>query len=159
MVEVTSIYGTSIWVRITPDADFKNNGYYYEVYRDENGDSDPIDFGCTYDQSYDRSLDYACDMAERLDYNPYTPQRWTEIKAINKWFYFSMNYESDFIKKCWSDKPNLASHLQGKFDDYYERYGSDAVMNVFYAALDWGNRKRLLDWVLTNYNDEQKVPY
>lgn len=74
--------------------------------------------------------------------------------AINKWFYFSMNYPDRFIDKCWIDNPGLAAHLTGKFKLYYDDYGPYGVINAFYAALDEGNRKKLLMWVLNNYYDE-----
>lgn len=68
MVEVESLYGFPIWVSIIADADFAQYGYYYEIFRDENGDV-LLDYGNTYDQNYDDSLEYACGIAERLEFN------------------------------------------------------------------------------------------
>ncbi len=67
MVEVISIYGTQLWVRILPDADFETYGYYYEIYLDENGDS-LLDSGDTYDKDYDSALEWACNWAEQIEY-------------------------------------------------------------------------------------------
>lgn len=75
-------------------------------------------------------------------------------KAINKFFYFSMNYPYNFIEEVWKDEPGLASHLRAKFDDLYERKGSYGVINAFYAELDGTNRMKLMLWVLDNRKDD-----
>ena len=69
MVEVISLSGP-VFVRITEDADFEHYGYYYEVYADGNCDR-LLDFGNTYDrnESYDDALEWACNIAERSEYN------------------------------------------------------------------------------------------
>lgn len=81
--------------------------------------------------------------------------------AINKWVYFALNYPSDFIEKVWGErKPyNLTDHLIGKFNDYYDRYGSNGAVTAFYANLDQSNQIKLMDWVMSNYNDEQKLRF
>lgn len=79
-----------------------------------------------------------------------------QFDAINKWFFFCMNYPHDFIKSCWADDPGLAEHFEKKFGFLYDRYGSSAVMTEFFAELSWGNRKKLLTWVFENFNDEQE---
>lgn len=79
-----------------------------------------------------------------------------QLDAINKWFFFCMNYPHDFIQSVWADTPGLAAHFESKFNGIYDSRGSDAAMTVFYAELSWGNRKKLLDWVLENYSGEQK---
>ncbi len=79
------------------------------------------------------------------------------IEGINKWIFFAMNYPHDFIERCWEDDKNLARHLQAKFDYYYKTYGCRAVMNTFFCALSGNNRKRLMTWVIENYNDELKI--
>ena len=70
--------------------------------------------------------------------------------GIHKWVYFCMNYPYDFISKCWSDEPNLVSHLEEKFADY------DYDMNRFYCGLDMFNMRKLLFWVIENYDSESK---
>ena len=67
MYEVTSTYGFPIWVCLTPDADFERYGYFYQIYKDENGDC-LIDWGNTYDQDYDSSFEWVCTIAERLEF-------------------------------------------------------------------------------------------
>ena len=81
------------------------------------------------------------------------------MTAINKWVFFCMNYPYDFIDKVWADETWLAKHLKGKFDYYYDQYGSRAVMNTFYCELDGENKRKLMSWVLDNYNDEQKLRF
>lgn len=81
------------------------------------------------------------------------------MTAINKWVFFCMNYPYDFIDKVWADETWLAKHLKGKFDYYYDQYGSRAVMNTFYCELDGENKQKLMSWVLDNYNDEQKLRF
>ena len=80
--------------------------------------------------------------------------------AINKFMYFALNYDPYFIDKVWGErKPyTLSDHLWNKFDGYYEDCGPYGVILKFYAELDWGNRIKLLNWVMDNYKDEQKLP-
>lgn len=79
--------------------------------------------------------------------------------AINKWVFFCMNYPYNFIEQVWAGETLLAEHLKGKFNHYYDTYGSRAVMNTFYCELDGTNKQKLLSWVLDNYNDEQKLRF
>ena len=81
--------------------------------------------------------------------------------AINKWQYFMYNYPYNFIESVWGErKPyNLTDHLSNKFDALYESKGSYGVIPAFYAELDGNNKKRLMEWVLNNYNDEQKLNF
>lgn len=81
------------------------------------------------------------------------------MTAINKWVFFCMNYPYDFIEKAWEGNTILINHLKGKFNAYYDAYGSRAVMNTFYCELDGNNKKILLEWVLDNYDDEQKLSF
>lgn len=94
------------------------------------------------------------------------------IQAIQKFFYFSMNYQSrwynwetifgekrtdylpDFIMSVnWGcNRP----HMIGKWMSI-EDSDSYGRMNRFYAELDNRNRKALLEWVMANYNDEPKL--
>lgn len=80
--------------------------------------------------------------------------------AINKWMYFIYNYPYNFIELVWGErKPyNLTDHLSNKFDAYYKSVGAYGVIPKFYAELDWENRTKMMQWVMDNYNDEQKIP-
>ena len=72
---------------------------------------------------------------------------------INKFVMFGFNFPSvDFIDDVWSDDPNLAKHLKDKFMGYYDKYGSHAVMSMFYANLSGGNQRKLEDWIINNYS-------
>lgn len=97
----------------------------------------------------------------------------TAMTAINKWFYYAMNYpvvevevadykgtRKEYLPDFFNAFPlHSRGHLAGKWNAYYEDYGSRAVLMVFYGELDWSNRKLLMEWVLNNYNDEQKMSF
>lgn len=80
--------------------------------------------------------------------------------AINKWMFFIYNYDPYFIEKVWGKREqyNLTDHLCKKFDALYESKGVYGVIPAFYGELDWGNRIKLMEWVMDNYNSEQKLP-
>lgn len=78
------------------------------------------------------------------------------IKAINKFAFYNYNFEYNFIKKVWGEGP-LADHLQSKFNALYERYGAMGCLLAFYAELDSSNKVKLLQYIVENYNDEQKL--
>ena len=93
--------------------------------------------------------------------------------AINKWFYYAMNYpvvpvevadfdgtRNEYLPDFFNAFPlYLRKHLMKKWNAYYEDYGSRAVLMVFYGELDGENKKILMEWVLNNYNDEQKISF
>lgn len=95
------------------------------------------------------------------------------INAINKWFYFSMNYKSDYYdwttmygEKKQDYLPTFImevkwacslDHIIGKWNYILYDYNGYARMNKFYGELDSTNRKLLLEWVLENYNDDPKI--
>lgn len=97
----------------------------------------------------------------------------TAMVAINKWFYYAMNYNvvgmlvndfegerTEYLPDCFLAFPtHLRKHLFGKWESLYETYGSRAVLMAFYAELDGTNRKRLMEWVLENYNGECKLSF
>lgn len=81
------------------------------------------------------------------------------IEAINKFFYFSMNFPQNFIEQIWGeDKPySLTEHLKQKFNHLYSLHGCYGVMHAFYGELSTNNRVKLIEWVMENYNDEIKI--
>lgn len=95
------------------------------------------------------------------------------MQAINKWFYYAMNYNvveievekfdgttTMYLPDCFNAFPKyLRAHLVGKWDALYDKYGSRAVLMAFYAELSSNYRKDLMEWVLNNYNDEQKLKF
>lgn len=97
----------------------------------------------------------------------------TAIIAINKWFYYAMNYNvvpieiedyqgkrEEYLPDCFNAFPkSLRGHLAGKWNSLYESYGSRAVLMAFYAELSSDYRKDLIKWVMENYNDEQKMRF
>lgn len=93
------------------------------------------------------------------------------MTAINKWIYYALNYDvvkvevldfdgthTEYLPDCFNAFPlHIRKHLAGKFSQYYDDYGSRAVMTKFYAELDGNNRQLLMQWIMENYNDEQKL--
>ena len=78
------------------------------------------------------------------------------MEMMNKWVYFCFNYPYDFIEQIWGGDW-ICYHLKDKFEMYYDIVGSTGVMNKFYANLDKTHQRELLQWVIDNYNDEQKL--
>lgn len=66
---------------------------------------------------------------------------------------FGHNYPHNFIQTVWADNPNLARHLEEKFNKFYSnyRYGTMTFFRWF-MELDGGNREKLVTWVNENYN-------
>ena len=93
--------------------------------------------------------------------------------AINKWFYYGMNYNvvpveiadyqgerTEYLPDCFNAFPkSLRKHLAGKWNYGHKTYGSRAALMWFYGELSSNYRKRLMLWVLENYNDEQKLNF
>ena len=95
------------------------------------------------------------------------------MQAINKWFYYAMNYRvveveveefdgnhieylQDYLNAL---SMHLRKHLAGKWNYGHKTYGSRAALMWFYGELSSNYRKRLMLWVLENYNDEQKLNF
>jgi hypothetical protein len=97
----------------------------------------------------------------------------TAMVAINKWFYYAMNYRvapieisdykgerTEWLPDCFNAFPkSIRGHFAEKWDALYESYGSRAVLMAFYAELDSNHRKELIKWVMENYNDEIKFSF
>lgn len=97
----------------------------------------------------------------------------TAMIAINKWFYYAMNYpvvevevgdhngtRTEYLPDFFNAFPLwLRGHLAGKWNALYEDYGSRAVLMAFYGELSSNYHKDLMAWVLENYNDEQKLNF
>ena len=95
------------------------------------------------------------------------------MQAINKWYYYAMNYNvvevevadfdgnhNEYLPDVFNAFPlYLRKHLAGKWNYGYETYGSRAALMWFYGELDDTNSKLLMEWVLNNYNDERKLSF
>ena len=81
------------------------------------------------------------------------------LRAINKYHWFTVAYPHDFIEKCWYDDPSLAAHFRGKFNGYYDTYGSRGVMQAFVSDLSKSNWIKLMAWIMANFDDEQKLSF
>lgn len=96
------------------------------------------------------------------------------LKAINKFIYYALNYESNqsvyvlgktyYVPKFLTDIAwgCATSYLVGKWvglvckqeTGEIDSYG---IMLRFYTSLDNNNRIKFLNWVLENYKDEIKL--
>lgn len=85
----------------------------------------------------------------------------TSLIAINKWMFFCYNYPYNFIEQVWGKREmfNLTDHLTKKFDALYQTKGAYGVIPAFYAELDGNNKVKLMEWVMDNFNDEQKLRF
>ena len=79
------------------------------------------------------------------------------LTAINKWMFFIYNFPSDFIEQIWGHDKSLVLHLKGKFAYAYKDYGAYGCIPSFYGQLDNNNRKKMMQWVMENFNDEQSL--
>lgn len=97
------------------------------------------------------------------------------MAAINKWLYFGWNFQvQDYtyeladgtvrhevlprflMEAKWTCNKQ---HMIGKWKRACDCNAADtnAYTARFYADLDIGNRKAMLDWVINNYNLERKL--
>ena len=95
------------------------------------------------------------------------------MQAINKWFYYAMNYpvvevevadfdgtQTEYLPDFFNAFPmHLRKHLARKWNYGYDTYGSRAALVWFYGELSSNYRKDLMAWVLENYNDERKLNF
>jgi len=93
--------------------------------------------------------------------------------AINKFFYYAQNYpcirieyksidgttKYDYLPDFFKAFPaNLVEHLRGKWLNACEKTDSYGYVMKFYGELDGTNRQKMLQYIMENYNDEQKIP-
>lgn len=95
------------------------------------------------------------------------------MSAINKWFYYAMNYRVVEVEVSTFDgdrtmmlpdffnafPKSMRAHFASKWEYGYDAYGSRAVLMWFYGEISSNYRKDLMQWVLENYNDEQKLSF
>ena len=72
------------------------------------------------------------------------------MKGLNDFAMFALNFPPNFV----SDAFDGNQHLIQKFNDLYDRVGSDAVVVKFYAQLDGGNKRRLQEYIADVYADK-----
>jgi hypothetical protein len=95
------------------------------------------------------------------------------MSAINKWFYYAMNYKVveievktfDGIKTMmlpdfFNALPmGIRMHFAEKWNADYDSYGSRAVLMAFYGEVSSEYRKAIMQWVMENYHDEVKLNF
>ena len=87
-------------------------------------------------------------------------------EMIDSIVWFGLNYNYDFIERCWSDDPCLANHLKDKFaictsgleDQAFISRRTEiktrisyGVMTRFLTMLDTANREKLYNYILKTY--------
>lgn len=97
----------------------------------------------------------------------------TSIVAINKFFFYAMNYPCIRIEYHSIDGTNkydylpdffkafdfhMIEHLRSKWLNACERTDSYGYIMKFYGELDGSNRQKMLTYIMENYDDEQKIP-
>lgn len=88
---------------------------------------------------------------ENLSSNEFVLNEEGSGSPINNFVMFGYNYPPDFIEQVWADDPRMAQHFKEKFGTYYEKYGSNGVMNAFYVNLSGDHQRKLEDWIQANY--------
>ena len=96
------------------------------------------------------------------------------IIGINKFFYYAMNYplvrieyhsidgttKSDYLPDFFKAFDfHMIEHLRGKWLNACERTDSYGFVMKFYGELDSTYRKQMLNYIIENYNDEQKIRF
>lgn len=95
--------------------------------------------------------------------------------AINKFLYYSQNWDNcnleykslngEIVRKCMPGFFQAlhfhcsTEHMVNKFEHLYETYGCKAALAMFYFELNYQNRRELLEYILTNYNGEQRLQF
>lgn len=73
----------------------------------------------------------------------------TEI--LEQFAKFAFNYPPLFCLKIWKDNPYMANHLNGKFNDCYDRFGALGAMVSFYSQLDKTNSDIFTNYLMNEY--------
>ncbi len=95
------------------------------------------------------------------------------IQAINKWVFFGWNYscvQHEWTSVNGKEKQAIVpkflaeikwtcnfDHMLSKWQDAAHDAKADAYLVRFYAELGIENRQLLLEWVMANYSNEQKI--
>ena len=84
------------------------------------------------------------------------------IQGMNKFIFFNFNFsEYKEMIKYIVDSDNedgwMFKHFDSKWSALYESVGARAVMPTFYCELDSEYRRRMLEYIINNYNTEQKI--
>lgn len=95
------------------------------------------------------------------------------VEAVNKWLFFGWNFQMTshewfgiggeqhvayvptFLKEV--DWNCCFDHIYSKWIDITENNEPDAYLVRFYAEIGAIGRRRLIEWVMNNYNGEQKI--
>lgn len=95
--------------------------------------------------------------------------------AVNRFLFYSQNWgtcdleyksiNGETVRRCLPDFfqalhfPCSTEHMVNKFEHLYQLYGSQAALAMFYFELNFQNRRELLEYILTNYNGEQRLQF
>ena len=85
-------------------------------------------------------------------------QREQTLLGMKKLVYFPFNYRvEDMIDRIWGSEPELCGHIHDKFRDTYKYRGGGQNFFTFFTDLDDGNQRRVLEFVLDEYNGIRSV--
>ena len=74
----------------------------------------------------------------------------SDLTDIAKFVQFAYNFPPKFIEEAFnSEGQNMVNHLEGKFNEFYNKVGASCVMLKFYTELDSENRKLLENYILS----------
>ena len=80
-------------------------------------------------------------------------------EIVNAWIFFTFNYSfPGGNPKVWMENEYgkcMGDHFYRKFDYLYEKYGSHAVMGMFWCELGIPYRKQLFEFFRTYYANPQ----
>lgn len=68
-----------------------------------------------------------------------------QVKAIRNFVYFTFSYDPEFVSLIWGKDTVDAQHLTEKLKEYHY----DVCR--FFVNLDADNQRKMLEWVLDNY--------
>ena len=93
--------------------------------------------------------------------------------AINKFFFYAMNYpcvpityksidgteKKDYLPSFFKAfPPYMVEHFRSKWLNAVDKTDSYGYLMKFYAELDGTYRQMVLKYIMENYNDECKIP-
>lgn len=68
---------------------------------------------------------------------------------MRKLAYFSVNFNHDFIEKCWCDAPEIAAHLRTKFNS--KSCISSGEFLSFFLGLGSNNQIKLCKYITEKF--------
>lgn len=101
----------------------------------------------------------------------------TSIEAINKFIFYCYNHPSEPSGRTEVDEDGSTlswwvpgfimqaewttnrDHMISKWIGYAKKYSDIETFHKFYGELDDSNRKIMLEWIMTHYDNEQHLSF